>query len=184
MGKANFLIQLDEVKFKGNELQVSKANAEGVARTLYNQIMNGNTTAITVAEMFKFFDEVAGQVKSMTDENGKNSFVDLVRGEILANSDDGKKCTSKYGTTLELAETNVKYTFDKCGDPLWEYYVEEIEKLEKKKKARENFLKTIEQSYPAGNILNPHTGVLHENVEFHPPIKTSNSSYKQTLIKE
>ena len=178
--KANFQIQLNESKFD-KELQISKGNAIGVANTLYQQVLDGQTSAINVAELFKFMEHVGEQIKGMADENGKNKFVDLIRGEISRLSDESGNYTSKFGTVFKQAETGVKYDYTKCGDPLWNYYNTEMEKLDKKKKKRETFLKTIAVAYPAGNVLVPETGELHENVEIKPPIKTSNSSYMQTL---
>lgn len=177
-----FLIKLDESNYNG-QVSISDQGVDQVATKLYNDILEGHTTAVTVAEMFKFVEEVGKSVKGKSDDNGQNTFVDLVRDEIKASSDNGKSFTSRYGTKLELAETGTKYDFSICGDPLWDYYTTQMEFLKELIKKRETFLKTITVPYSVGNLLIPETGELHESVELNPPIKTSTSSYKQTLLK-
>ena len=188
MNKGKFLIQLDESKVT-RSLPICKSSVIQVADDLYNQVLEGHVSAINTAELLKFMEEVIKEVKGKTDESGEHSFVDLVRDEIKANSENGKDHISKYGTKLELAETGTKYTFDKCEDPLWKYYKDESAKLDKKMKAREAFLKTIDPTVhasgmPVGNIPNPDTGELYENVTIYPAIKTSTSSYKQSLLDQ
>ena len=183
MSKGNFLIQLDNSKVK-QSIQISKSGVEDVSQNIYDQVLSGKVSAIDAAEMLKFVSEVAENVKSKADINGNNKFVDLVRDEIKASAEDGIKTTSKYGTILELAETGVKYDFTSCGDPVWGYLEEEIKKLDKLKKNREKFLKTISKSFPIGNVLNDITGELYEDVTLHPPVKTSTSSFKQSLLDD
>lgn len=182
MPENKFLIKLDESNYNG-QVQISDQGVDQVATKLYNDVLEGRVTAVTVAEMLKFVDEVGTKVKAKTDDNGQNSFVDLVRDEIRRNSDNGKSFISSYGTKLELAETGTKYNFKACNDPLWDYYQAQMVLLKEIITKRETFLKTITASYPVGNILIPETGDLHENVELCSPIKTSTSSYKQTLLK-
>jgi hypothetical protein len=188
MNKGKFLIQLDESK-ANRSLPICKSSVLQIADDLFNQVLEGKVSAITTAELIKFMEEVAKEVKGKTDETGKYSFVGLVRDEIKAASTNGKDILSRYGTKLELAETGTKYTFDKCEDPLWKYYRDESAKLDKKMKARESFLKTIDpvahaSGMPVGNLLNPDTGELYENVTIYPAIKTSTSSYKQSLLDQ
>lgn len=181
--KANFLIKLDDVNHK-NKLPISKSGVNSVAGKLYEDVIEGRTSAISLAEMFKFMEEVSKELKDFTDMNGKNRFVDLVRDEIVRNSDDGKSCVSRYGTKIELSENGTKYDYTSCNDPYWNYLNKELEALKKKMDKRQIFLRTIEGATPVGNVLNPDTGELHENVELYPPIKTSSSSYKQTFLKD
>lgn len=177
-----FLIKLDESNYNG-KVSVSEAGVEQIAIKLYEDVLEGRSGAIAVAEMLKFVGEVETKVKAMSDVNDQNKFVDLVRDEIKRNSDNGKSCTSKYGTKLELAETGTKYNFTVCGDPEWNYYTAEAAKIKKKIEQREAFLKMLTNPYPVGNVIDPGTGEVHEDVELNPPIKTSSSSFKQTLLK-
>jgi hypothetical protein len=183
MNNGKFLIKLDDAKYD-KSLQISKNGVQQAADALYNKVLEGETSAVQVAEMINFVTQVATEVKKKTDDMGKNAFVDLVRDQIKANSNGDGTYVTKYGTKLELAETAVSYAFDACKDPLWDFYDQEIKKMDKLKKNREKFLKTITKEYPAGNILIPETGELHENVTLYPPIKTSTSSFKQTLSTE
>ena len=57
-----FLIKLDESNYDG-QVQISDQGVDQVAANLYDDILEGRTTAVVVAEMFKFIDEVASSVK-------------------------------------------------------------------------------------------------------------------------
>jgi hypothetical protein len=59
----------------------------------------------------------------------------------------------------------------------------ELESIKEKIKEREVYLKTIKSATPVGNVLDNDTSELHENVELYPPVKTSTSTFKQTLLK-
>jgi hypothetical protein len=172
-----FLIKLEDSKYDGS-IQVSEAGVEKVADKLYMDVLEGRTSAINLVEMLKFVETVGSVVKGKSDLNGENKFVDLVRDEIARNSDDGKSCSSKYGTKLELAETGVKYDFTACADPEWDDLDKQMDALKEKIKAREKFLKTIGDR--GMTLLDEGTGEIKK---LFPPIKTSSSSFKQTLLK-
>jgi hypothetical protein len=177
----NFLFKITDTKY---ELpSISKYGVLVAANKIYEEIMEGKMQATKAAEMFKFVDEVHKQIKELTDETGHNSFVDLVREEITLNSDDGKSFVTKNGTKMEITESVPTIDYSATNDPLWAYYKKEEQKLAEKRKEREAFLKTIKSTYPVGNILNPETGELYENIELSPVIKNSTSTYKQTLLK-
>ena len=57
----------------------------------------------------------------------------------------------------------------------------EIELLKVKMKERESFLKTLKESVVM-NVVDPDTSEFHENVELYPPVKSSTSTFKQTMI--
>jgi hypothetical protein len=175
--KNNFVIKLENTGFDGS-IQVSEDGAEQVGERIYNDVLEGRTSAIAVVEFLKYLDQISSVVKGKSDLNGEYKFVDLVRDEIKRNSEDGKSCLTKYGTKLELAETGTKYDFTACGDPEWEDLEKQSKELDTKKKEREKFLKTIGDK---GLIItDEETG---ETKKLFPPIKTSTSSYKQTLFK-
>lgn len=173
-----FLLKLDDSIFNGS-IQVSEAGVEQVAHKLYTDVLEGKTSAINMVEMFKFIDEVGSSVKAKADLNGKYKFVDLVRDEITRNSENGKSCTSKYGTKLELAETGAKYDYSACGDPEWDEINKKFKEIEIQRKKREKFLQTI--SDKGMTLVNEDTGDI---TKLFPPIKTSTSSFKQTLLKD
>jgi hypothetical protein len=181
MTETNLQISLNETNYRS--LDLTKKGVMTAAQNIYSDIMDNGTSAVRVAEMFKFIEETHKQLKEITDENGKNTFTEIVRDEITKNADDGKTLVSKSGNTFELAETGTKYDYSVCGDPIWNRLTSEVETLKEKLKEREVYLKTIKKVTPVGNVLDNDTSELHENVELYPPVKTSTSSFKQTLLK-
>lgn len=177
----NLLIKLDETQYQTPD--ISKKGTVTAASNIYQGILDDGASAIQVAELFKFIEETYKQLKELTDENGRNNFTNLVRDEILRNSNDGKTCNSKYGTSFEIMEAGTKYDYSVCGDPVWNRLTKEIEATKEKLKERETYLRTIKQATPVGNVLDNDTSELHENVELYPAIKTSTSTFKQTMLK-
>lgn len=175
-----FSIQLDETQYK--TLDISKKGSVSAAMKIYSAIMEEGASAVQVAEMFKFVEETATQLKELTDDNGKNKFSDLVREEILNNSDDKKSMTTKFGTKMELYEAGTKYDYSTCGDPIWNRMNRESKDLKIKMTERESFLKGLQKVTVFEALVDPVTFEVHENVELYPPVKTSTSTYKQTLI--
>lgn len=173
-----FLIKLEDSSFNGN-IAVSEAGVERVSDKLFQDVLEGKTSAINMVEMFKFVEEVGKKVKGMADPSGKYKFSELVRDEIKRNSEDQKSCKSKYGTKFELAETSTSYDFTACKDPEWNSMDKTMKALKEKIKERETFLKTIGNK--GLSFVNEETG---EVSKLFPPIKTSTSSYKQTLLKD
>jgi hypothetical protein len=143
--------------------------------------MEDGMSAVEIATMFKFVEETSKQLKELTDDGGKNSFTELVREEIKSHSDDGKSYTTKHGTKFELFEAASKFDYESCGDPVWNRMNNELEILKAKVKERESFLKTLTKSMEM-NIMDPDTQEFHEGVNLHPPVKSSTSTFKQTMI--
>lgn len=182
--KSKVTMELDTLKYQSKDVQISKPAASNVAQKLYEDVLNGQTSAIQVVEMINFITEVGSQLKTKEDDNGKNKWVDVVREEIIREAGDEKDTTtSKYGTKFSLAETGTSYDYEHCGDPLWNYYDREIKRLKDLQKEREKFLKTI-KDFVVMSFPDPETGELLENVELLAPIKTSTSSYKVELLKK
>jgi hypothetical protein len=108
---------------------------------------------------------------------------ELIKG-ILSN-DRYKELTvseaEKHGKSFEfhnagfqLKETGVKYDFTSCNDEIWNELNSQIEALEKVKKDREKFLKTISGSL---EVITKHGEV----VNISPPAKSSTTSIAVTL---
>jgi len=165
-----------------NYPDISKKGSISAAAKIYKSIMEEGASAIEVAEMFKFVEEITKQLKELTDDNGKNSFTELVRDEIIRNSDDNKSATTKYGTKMELFEAATKYDYSTCNDPVWNRMNSDAKDLKFKITERESFLKGIRSETVIPAMVDPETFEVHENVKLYPPVKTSTSSYKQTLI--
>lgn len=177
--ESNFLIKLDETEYGTPD--VSKKGIAKAAANIYNSVMEGHMSATDVAIMLKFVEETGKQLKELSDDNGKNTFVDLVREEIEKNSDDGKSYTPKYGVKFELFEASTKFDYEACGDPVWNRLNKELEEIKVKMKERESFLKTIKDPIKI-NLADPYTFEYFENVNIYPPVKTSTSTFKQTMI--
>lgn len=177
--KTNFLIQLDETQYQTPDL--TKKGVAKAASNIYTSIMDGNMSAVEIAVMLKFVEETGKSLKELSDDNGKNTFVDLVRQEIEKNADDGKTFNTKHGVKFELYEAATKFDYESCGDPVWNRLSKESELVKMKMKERESFLKTLKGSTTM-NIMDPDTAEFHENVELFPPAKSSTSTYKQTMI--
>jgi hypothetical protein len=177
--KTNFLIQLDETQYQTPD--ITKKGVARAAANIYTSVMEGNMAATDVAVMLKFVEETGKQLKELTDDNGKNSFVDLVREEVERSSDDGKTYSTKHGVKFELYEAATKFDYESCGDPVWNRLSKESELIKMKMKERESFLKTIKGSTTM-NVMDPDTAELHENVQLFSPAKSSTSTYKQTMI--
>jgi hypothetical protein len=177
--QSNFLIKLDETQYQTPDL--TKKGVAKAATNIYTSVMEGHMSALDVAIMLKFVDETGKQLKELSDDDGRNTFVDLVREEIERNSDDGKSYTSKHGVKFELYEAATKFDYESCGDPVWNRLNKELEFLKVKLKERESFLKTLKESATL-NIMDPDTSEYFENVQIYPPTKTSTSTYKQTMI--
>jgi hypothetical protein len=79
-----------------------------------------------------------------------------------------------HNAGFQLKETGVKYDFTVCNDEIWNELNSQIEALEKVKKDREKFLKTISGSL---EVITKHGEV----VNIYPPAKSSTTSIAVTL---
>jgi hypothetical protein len=177
--KTNFLIQLDETQYQTPD--ITKKGVAKAASNIYTAVMNGDMSAVDVAVMLKFVEETGKSLKELADDNGKNTFVDLVREDIEKNADDGKTFNTKHGVKFELYEAATKFDYESCGDPVWNRLSKEVELVQMKMKERDSFLKGLKSTITM-NIMDPDTAEFHENIELYPPAKTSTSTYKQTMI--
>ena len=162
---------------------ISKRSVSAVAEIMYNNILEGESSAISTAEFFKFTSEVEKRLKELSDENGNNDFVGMVRDEIERNSDGGNSYLSKFGTKLSAIEAGHKYDYTVCNDPIWNSLTAQIDELKSLIKKREDFLKVI-STPTVMSITDPQTGEILEDVELYPPIKTSTSTFKVELLKD
>lgn len=173
------------ISIKNNDFgvpSITKESVEGTASRLYDMMMDGKLSPLSVAEFIKFTDDVTKILKSLSDEKGNNKFVDLVREEIVKNSDDGKSCLTNSGLKLSLTEASTEYDYSVCNDPIWNNLKSQIDELNKTMKSRQEFLRTIQGSMLI-SIPDPNTGELIENIEIFPPVKKSTSTYKAEIPK-
>ena len=156
---------------------VSKQGAVQAAFSFYQKIMNGETSAVSIVEAFKYVEDTYKALKECTDEAGKNSLASLVRDEITRNSNDGKSYSSKNGTEFSLFEAGTKYDYTSCKDSEWADLQRQLEDVKDRIKDRETFLKSIKKPL---DVLDKESG---EVTQIFPPIKTSTSTYKAELQK-
>lgn len=161
---------------------ISKVSVEETAKTIYNNVLDGELSATSVAELFKFTSEVEKKLKEQTDENDSNTFTELVLNEISLNLNEGNSFSTKNGTKFSTLETAIKYDYSKCNDPILEKLYIQQEEIKKAIKDRESFLKTVKDSMLI-SVTDQETGELIENIEVYPPSKSSTTTYKTELLK-
>ncbi len=178
--KSKIGLELDTLKYSSKDIQISKPAADNVAQRFFDQVMEGEISAMQVVESLNFFGEVEKCLKDKVSLTGNTKWTDLVRDEITKAGTDNKSAFSKYGTKFSLAENGTKYDYTVCNDPVWNSLAKRIESLTTERKERETFLKTIKKvvimSFP-----DPETGELLENVELIGPIKSSTLKYITVL---
>lgn len=182
--KSKLTLELDKVKFSSKSLQVTEQSAKGVAYKMYENILEGNTSAMQTAEFLAFISKVADEIKGMQDINGKNKYTDLVREEIQLHADNKKSYTTSKGSKIELFTSSGKGDYSVCNHPYYDYLCEQEAEIKKKKKDIETYLKTIKIPTNIGNVSNPDTGELYENVEVNPPSLPKTDTFKITLLKD
>lgn len=183
MAKSTQNVSVSIEKFKIGVPAISKQSVQAMAEKVYVDIMEGKTTASSVAELFKFTSELEENIKKLSDDNGNNKFVDLIRDEISKNSDDGLTIQSKNGTKFSLFEAGTKYSYESTNDPIWKSLNAQMMTLKQLISDREKFLKTIKGSLII-SLPDPETGELIENIEIFEPTKTSTSTFKAELLKD
>lgn len=161
---------------------ISKASVEETSKTIYNNVLEGALSATSVAELFKFTSEVEKKLKEQTDDNGNNTFTELVLADIKLNLNDGASFSSKNGTKFSTLETAIKYDYSKCNDPILDKLYLQQEEIKKAIKDRETFLRTVKGSMLI-SVTDQETGELIENIEVYPPSKSSTTTYKTELLK-
>lgn len=145
---------------------LTKAGISALANSAVNSVLEtGNP--LQVAESLAAMENF---IKAVRDNE---KFTDYVREEIKKH---GKLFTSASGAKLEIAETGTKYNYENTGDAEIPALTESKKEIEKKIKAREDFLKALPDR--GLDIVNDATG---EVITLYKPFKTSNSSYKVTL---
>jgi len=180
MSKFNF--ELEKVKVTSKAIAISDSSAKAIATKVFDDVLEGKVSAVTAMEAFMLMSKAGSELKDLIDETGKVSMTSLICEEIQQNSDNKKDFTTNKGTKFSLAETGTKYDYSACGDPLYNSLVSKKKALDEEIKARETFLKSI-KDFLITSIPDPESGELLENITITPPTKTSNSSYKVTLLK-
>ena len=146
---------------------ISKSQLKIMADMSLQEIFE-NGKIIEAAEALSVMETFIKELRS------NKQFSDYVREEISKN---GKQLETN-SAKIELAETGVKYSFDNCGDPIYQQLEQQLQSIEADLKDRKEFLKTVPMS--GLSIMNEQTG---EVSMIYPPSKQSTSTYKITLKK-
>lgn len=146
--------------------QTTKDQRASFAADLINRIDNGDVDPLTVHLQIKCVEDIVKQVTSNT--NYRNSL-------ITAAETHGQKSFLLHNAKFEIKETGVKYDFSQCNDPEYAELSAQLEDLNAKLKARQDFLKTV----PSKGL-----DVIVEGgevVTVYPPSKSSTTNVAVTL---
>ncbi len=146
-------------------LPSSKSEVMQFAGKLRQELNDGTITALGVARIRKCIEQV---FKDIHDD-----LTPLMREEF---DKYGGKTIELMGMKIEGAEVGVSYDYTGTGDPVLLRLVHEAEVANNKLKERQTFLKGLKEKTLLGD---PERGEIHE---VYPPIKSSTSSVKITLI--
>lgn len=138
-------------------LPQTKEQIEQFSNMLIAEIHNGQVDPLELLKNQKAIEKVFEKIKD-----------DLRKASIDVAEKYGKGKFGLHGANFEVKEMGVKYDYKHCNDKVWE-------KLEKDKKDRETFLKSLTTSI---TIVDEETG---EAVTVFPPLKTSTTSVVVSL---
>lgn len=83
-----------------------------------------------------------------------------------------EKVIERYGARIEKSEVGTKYSYATSKDIQWEQLDAEFKAIERKRKDREEFLRTLKEPLTA---VNEETGEVYKIM---PPFKTSKAGFK------
>ncbi len=154
----NFLILPDSNPL----LNFSKENISLIVSNVAHRLNEGLEDPIKALVIGRKLDELS---KTYND-----SIRQLVSGKIKLQK--GEQLVM-YGTQITEEETGVRYDYSYCNDGEWDLLTSQIEPLLAKRKAREEFLKTLRKEF-----IDEDTGEVIQ-----PPLRTGKLGYKLTLKK-
>lgn len=138
-------------------LPETKEQIERFTQLLIEEIKEGRVDPLKLLMHQKAIEKVFDNIKS-----------DLRSASIDIAEKYGKGKFVLHGANFEVKEMGVKYDYKHCNDKQWE-------KLEKDKKDRETFLKSLTAPL---SIVDEETG---EVVTVNPPLKTSTTTVAVSL---
>lgn len=140
-----------------------KDNAQSFADRLADDLDSGTVSPREIARYFKLFELVQEKLKTRLDE-------------YVLDSLGADKSTEEYGIRWEKAEFGTKYFYENCGDKKLDELNEKMIKLKADIEARQKMLKSLTGKT---TIVDNETG---ECIDLFPPIKTSTSGVKKTIL--
>ncbi len=154
----NFLILPDNNPL----LNFSKKDISSIVSNVSNRLNEGFEDPIKALVIGRKLDELA-KVYNESIRQFVSGKIRLQKGEELV----------IYGTSITEGETGVRYDYSKCNDGEWDFLTSQIEPLLEKRKAREEFLKTLRKEF-----IDEDTGEVIQ-----PPLRTGKMGYKLSFKK-
>lgn len=146
-------------------LPSSLSEATSFAEKLINEIDNGIINPLDLLVNIKAIEK---------------SF-ELVKETLMQNAlDEANKYEKSFefkGTKIERVEVGTKYDYSNCNDFKLAKIADNLNHYSEQKKQRENMLKTLKSKLVE---IDEETGDINE---IYPPIKTSTTSLKVTMLK-
>jgi hypothetical protein len=145
-------------------LETSKIERSNFVQQVIEALENGEANPLHVHLQVKCTEELIKGILSN----------DRYKELTVSEAEKHGKSFEFHNAGVQIKETGVKYDFTVCNDEIWNELNSQIEALEKVKKDREEFLKTISGSL---EVITKHGEV----VNIYPPAKSSTTSIAVTL---
>lgn len=120
-------------------------------------LLEGYVTGLDAAQLLKSMEEIVKRLKSDND----------IRDMILEDADKYTEKTIELNGCKFTKRTSSKYDYSQCGDSKFNKLDRQIKELTFERKARENFLKALQEPQideETGEIINPATSTGSEVV--------------------
>ena len=132
-----------------NRMPATKAQIEVFKNMVIEELYSGQYDILEIAIKLKALENTIKEILS------DNRYKDITVNEL----EKHPKGKALYNNAeLQVCETGVKYDYSNCNDTVLKDLSNEINRLTELKKARENWLKSIDAGTPdqqTGEILNP-----------------------------
>ena len=147
-----------------NLLANTQTEIDVFSDSVIRSVKDGEVSAIKVLIQLKAMERATGRILNEIKENYLNE----------ADKYPGNKF-DYMGNQVEKAELGTKYDYIHCGDPVYRFYLQQVDSATKSLKDREIFLKALKEPI---TIVDEMTG---EVVTIVPPLKSSTSGLKVTI---
>lgn len=148
-------------------LRVMPSTAQQVAKFskgIIESVKSGDANALEVLVMLRALELVSELVR---DEIGANV--------LTAAEKYHEKKFEAFGAIIERCENGTKYSYETSKDVEWEQLDSEFKNIERRRKEREEFLRTLREPM---TVVNQETGEVYE---IRPPLKKSKSGVRVYL---
>lgn len=129
-------------------LPKSREDIDKYVRLVKEDILNGYINPLESAIMLKSFEEI---VKALRSDEQIKAYIDNEADRY------GSKTFDFNGAKIGVSD-RTSYSFDDCGDSIWNDLNAKMAQLKAEIKGRENWLKTLKAQTPdcnTGELINP-----------------------------